>query len=144
MLLGNGMCSNGPQRSHAGPLFTWRWGTSDRWGNTAGHPAYHVNVIKLKWEIIWTGGLSHLSGLPHLPGVPHLHVDRPLVCPQSHERCTLGLVINWKKTLRSERVNSRKGWVMGITVSLQKSMTIVMQNFGGYARCIIVYVKTGE
>ena len=38
----------------------------------AGHPTYHVNVIKLKCEIIWTGGL------PHLPGVPHLHVNRPL------------------------------------------------------------------
>ena len=41
----------------------------------AGHPTYHVNVIKLKWEIIWTGGLPHLIGLPHLPGVPHLHVN---------------------------------------------------------------------
>ena len=30
------------------------------------------------WEIIWAGGLPHLSGLPHLPGVPHLHVNRPL------------------------------------------------------------------
>ena len=29
-----------------------------------GDPTYHVNVIKLKWEIIWTGGLPHLSGLP--------------------------------------------------------------------------------
>ena len=36
-----------------------------------GHRTYHVNVIKLKWEIIRTGGLPHLSGLPHLPGVPH-------------------------------------------------------------------------
>ena len=45
----------------------------------AGHPTYHVNVIKLKWEIIWTGGLPLLSGLPHLPGVPHLHVNRPKV-----------------------------------------------------------------
>ena len=35
----------------------------------AGHPTYHVNVIKLKWEIIWTGGLPHLSWLPHLPGM---------------------------------------------------------------------------
>ena len=43
----------------------------------AGHPTYHVNVIKLKWEIIWTGWLPHLSGLPRLPGVPHLHVNRP-------------------------------------------------------------------
>ena len=45
----------------------------------AGHPTYHVNVIKLKWEIIWTNGLPHLRGLPHLPGVPHLHVNRPLM-----------------------------------------------------------------
>ena len=36
-------------------------------------------MIKLKPEIIWTGGLPHLSGLPHLPGVPLLHVNRPLV-----------------------------------------------------------------
>ena len=43
-----------------------------------GHPTYHVNVIQVKWEIIWTGGLPHLSELPHLPGVPHLHVNRPL------------------------------------------------------------------
>ena len=35
-------------------------------------------MIKLKWEIIWTGGLLHLSGLHHLSGVPHLHVNRPL------------------------------------------------------------------
>ena len=45
----------------------------------AGNPTYHVNVIQVKWEIIWTGGLPHLSGLPHLPGVSHLHVNRPLV-----------------------------------------------------------------
>ena len=44
----------------------------------AGHPTYHVNVIKLKTEIIWTGGLPPLSGLPHLPGVPNLHINRPL------------------------------------------------------------------
>ena len=36
-------------------LFTGRWGT----------PTYHVNVMKLKWEIICTGGLPHLSGLLH-------------------------------------------------------------------------------
>ena len=28
-------------------------------------PTYHVNVMKLKWEIICTGGLPHLSGLLH-------------------------------------------------------------------------------
>ena len=44
----------------------------------AGYPTYHVNVIKLKWEIICTDGLPNLSRLPHLPGVSHLHVNRPL------------------------------------------------------------------
>ena len=43
----------------------------------AGHPTYHVNVIKLKSGIMWTGGLPHLSRLPRLPGVPHFHVNRP-------------------------------------------------------------------
>ena len=32
-----------------------------------GHPTYNLNVIKLKWEIIWKGELPSLSGLPHLP-----------------------------------------------------------------------------
>ena len=36
----------------------------------ADHPTYHVNVIKLKREIIWTGRLPHLSELPHLRGPP--------------------------------------------------------------------------
>ena len=65
-----------------------------------GHPTCHVRVIKLKWEIIWTGGLPHLpevsnlhvnrdymnrrlphlpSGLFHLAGVPHLQVNRLLI-----------------------------------------------------------------
>ena len=44
----------------------------------AGHPTYPVNVIKLNWEIVWTGVLPHLSGLPHLPGVSHLHVNKTL------------------------------------------------------------------
>ena len=44
-----------------------------------GHPTYHVNVTKLKWENVWTGGLPHLSRLPHLPGLPQLHVNRPLL-----------------------------------------------------------------
>ena len=42
-----------------------------------GYPTYHVNVVKIKWEIIWKGGLPHLGRLPHPPGVPHLHVNRP-------------------------------------------------------------------
>ena len=29
-----------------------------------------MSVIKIKLEIIWTGGLHHLGGLPHLPWVP--------------------------------------------------------------------------
>ena len=32
-------------------------------------------MIKLKREILWAGGLPHVSGLPHLPGVPLLHVN---------------------------------------------------------------------
>ena len=50
-------------------LFTWKWRTPIRWGNplrwgnlpdhvisnlSYDHPTYHVNVITLKWEIIWT------------------------------------------------------------------------------------------
>ena len=63
--------------------FTWQNLTPAERVNRSGRPdyprwrvtlrIYHVNMIKLKWEIIWTGGL------PHLPGVPHLHVNRPLV-----------------------------------------------------------------
>ena len=37
--------------------------------------------MTLKWEIIRTGGLPHLSGLPDLNGVPHLHVNRPIDLP---------------------------------------------------------------
>ena len=77
--------------------FTWQnltpvWRTGQP--TLAGHPTYHVDVIKLKWEILWTGGLPHLSGLPHLPGVPHLHVNRPLL--KSHSRQGLFfLMICW-------------------------------------------------
>ena len=31
---------------------------------------YYVNVIKLKWEIIWSGGLPHLSGYYTYLGSP--------------------------------------------------------------------------
>ena len=37
-------------------LFTWRWGTQVGEVTCGGLPTYQVNVIKLKWEIIWTGG----------------------------------------------------------------------------------------
>ena len=40
--------------------------------HVVGHPTYQVNVIKLKREILWTGGL------PHLPGLPHPYVNRAL------------------------------------------------------------------
>ena len=40
--------------------------------------------MTLKWEIIWTGGLPHLSGLPYLPGVPLLYVNRTLGSTRSH------------------------------------------------------------
>ena len=43
-----------------------------------GYPTFHINVFKLKREIIWTGKLPQLSGLPHLTGVPHNLVNRPL------------------------------------------------------------------
>ena len=36
-------------------------------------------ILILKWDILCTGGLPHLTGLPHLSGVPHLHVNRPLM-----------------------------------------------------------------
>ena len=58
-------------------LFTSRWVpqvgevTACPYNLPYGHPIYHVTVLKLKWEIIWTGGL------PYLPGVPHLHVTGP-------------------------------------------------------------------
>ena len=48
-------------------------------GKLGSKTLYYVNVIKLKGEIIWKGGLSHQSGLAHLPGVPLLHVNRPSV-----------------------------------------------------------------
>ena len=45
------------------------------------HPTYHVNVIKLKWDIIWIGGLPHLRGLPHLPRVPPSPCKQALISP---------------------------------------------------------------
>ena len=41
-----------------------------------GSPRLSCKRDQIKCEIIWTGGLPHLSGLPHLPGVPHFHVNR--------------------------------------------------------------------
>ena len=36
----------------------------------ASHPIYHVNVIKLKWEIIWTGWYPALAGYLTYLGPP--------------------------------------------------------------------------
>ena len=56
-------------------MFTWQnWprlrglpGVADRATRIGWSPRISVNVIKLKWEIIWTGGLPHLSKLPPPP-----------------------------------------------------------------------------
>ena len=39
---------------------------------TPGRQVTHLSCKRdqIKWVIIWTGGLTHLSGLPHLPGGP--------------------------------------------------------------------------
>ena len=40
----------------------WYWGDNPVWQTglptSVGHQTYHVNVNKLKWEIIWTGGVT--------------------------------------------------------------------------------------
>ena len=52
------------------------WQSYPPWGTgqpaKAGHPTNHVNLIKIKQEIMWTCRLIHLHGLPHLHGVSHL------------------------------------------------------------------------
>ena len=53
-------------------------GLADRATRRGGSPHLSCRRDHLKWEIIWTGRLPHLSRLLHLPGVPHFHVDRPL------------------------------------------------------------------
>ena len=47
----------------------------------AGHPTYHVNVIKLKWDIIWTGGLLPPKQVTSPTWGPLTHVNEPLDCP---------------------------------------------------------------
>ena len=71
------MCNSCPQYAYLYHAFTKQM-------RLYGHPAEHVNVMTLKWEIIWTGGLPHLNGLPYLPGVPHLYVNRTLGSTRSH------------------------------------------------------------
>ena len=88
--------------------------------------------MTLKWEIIWTGGLPHLSGLPHLPGVPHLYVNRALGSTRSHRdlaksRRVLGEIsFISPKCLSSWRdlVAISSHWVLGkISFISQKSLS---------------------
>ena len=54
-------------------------GLVDRATRLGWSPHLSCKRDQLKWEILRTGGLSHLTGLPHLPGVPHLHVNKPSI-----------------------------------------------------------------
>ena len=58
-------------------------GIQVRYHVAAGHSTYHVNVIKLKSEIMWTGGLPHLSGVP------------PPLCKQALRMTLLLLFLNF-------------------------------------------------
>ena len=86
-----------------------------------GHPAKHVNVITLKWEIIWTGGLPHLSGLPHLPGVPHPHVNRPLGSTRSHRDLTKSPRVLGEISFISSKCLSSRRDLVAISEKLQIS-----------------------
>ena len=88
--------------------------------------------MTLKWEIIYTGGLPHLSGLPHLPGVPHLYVNRAWGSTRSHRdlaksRRVLGEIsFISPKCLSSWRdlVAISSHWVLGkISFISQKSLS---------------------
>ena len=63
----------------------------------AGHPTYHVHEIKLKGEIIWTGGLPHLETFTWKivtpaervtrsgrPGYPPWRVTPPITVSYTH------------------------------------------------------------
>ena len=72
--------------------FTWQILTPAEEGLSGlGRLTCSVNVIKIKWKIIWTGGL------PHLPGVHHLHINRSLdFAWGSHSGCSLPeLTVKW-------------------------------------------------
>ena len=79
------------------------WGTGQP--AKAGQPTNHVNVIKIKQEIMWTCRLLHLHGLPHLPGVSHLDMKvfgniarfnllRTILLPRDAGVKLIALVIN--------------------------------------------------
>ena len=55
-----------------------------------GHPTYHVNVIKLKWEIIWTGRLPLLKRVTSSPTW-----GAPPSCKQALSSKMWKLIQNW-------------------------------------------------
>ena len=73
-----------------------------------GHPTYYVNVIKLKWEIILTGGFTpNLSGFSHLPGIPHL--------PRPRGFRSMGSIVLWRS-----RCRRHCGFVRSLLFSAQR------------------------
>ena len=52
----------------------WYWGDNPVWQTglptSVGHQTYHVNMNKLKWEIIWTGGYLTFAGYLTYPWSP--------------------------------------------------------------------------
>ena len=94
------------------------WGPQIGEVTCSGHLTYHVNVIKLKWKIIWKklslhwiGGLSHQSELPHLPRVPHPYENRPLERSLSSAEVQWGVraifVWPWNENARTKQKQKR-------------------------------------
>ena len=78
------------------------------------------------WEIIWTGGLPHLTGLPHLPGVPYLHVNGSI-------RCISGDLYPFDKEL-SEDLSSSSCLLSLLSIVARISVVIFLPNsFWGVA-----------
>ena len=74
------------------------------------------------WEIIWTGGLRHLSGLPHLP-VPHLRENRPFVSisPDFPDCQKIKRIKSREKRLRESL--GLKTWLNTLTVLFRNAAT---------------------
>ena len=85
---------------------------SDRLGNPPRKvipPVIILNVINLKWEILYAVGLPNLSGLSHSPGVPHLHVNRgPFLKSLGNFSCPKSIIqIEIKKKIRARVLASK-------------------------------------
>ena len=96
-------CITNPTPTSLGYLTLKRWhgkiwpqlrglpSVTDRLPTFKGHPTDHVNVIKLKWEIIWTGGqpgpLSTVSAV------------KPLTIYHLSQSCT-----TWVSLLRLDKL----------------------------------------